>query len=116
MERLRYDTGASNVQLLNLANANFRMMTFRSGAGDYVLDFGGDLKRDSLVHLESGMSNVRVVVPVGTRATLTFTGGLASVDAGGEWQQDGDQYFMEGEGPTLVIEVDMSAGNLDLRN
>ncbi len=116
MDRLRYDTGASNVTLKNLANANFQMLTFRSGAGDYVLDFGGKLKRDSFAHLESGMSSLRVVVPVGTKAVLTFTGGLASVDAGGEWQKDGDQYFMAGEGPTLVIEVDMSAGNLELRN
>jgi hypothetical protein len=116
MERLRYDTGASNVSLKNLANANFKMMTFRSGAGDYLLDFNGELKRDSQVHLESGMSNVKVVVPAGTNVTLTFTGGLASVDAHGEWQQDGDQYYMKGDGPTLLIEVDMSAGNLDLRN
>ncbi len=116
MDRLRYDTGASSVKFKNLANANFQMMTFRSGAGDYLLDFGGALRRDSLVHLESGMSNVRVVVPVGTKATVTFSGGLASVDASGEWQQDGNQYFLQGEGPTLVIEVDMSAGSLELRN
>jgi hypothetical protein len=116
MERLRYDTGASNVSLKNLANANFQMMTFRSGAGEYLLDFGGELKRDSLVHLESGMSNVRLVVPAGTNATLTFTGGLASVNPGGEWQRDGDQYFLQGKGPSLIIEVDMSAGTLDLRN
>ena len=116
MDRLRYDTGASNVKLVNLANANVTMMTFRSGAGEYLLDFGGDLKRDCLVHLESGMSSVRIVVPEGTRAILTVNQSLAAIDMDGKWQKDGDQYFLDGEGPTIVIEVDMSAGSLELRN
>jgi hypothetical protein len=116
MDRLRYDTGASNVKLENLANANAKMLTFRSGAGEYLLDFHGELKRDCLVHLESGMSSVRLVVPEGTRAILTMNQSLAAIDMDGKWQKDGDQYFMDGEGPTLVIEVDMSAGNLELRN
>ena len=116
MDRLRYDTGASNVKLVNLANANVTMMTFRSGAGEYLLDFGGELKRDCLVHLESGMSSVRIVVPEGTRAILTVNQSLAAIDMDGKWQKDGDQYFLDGEGPTIVIEVDMSAGSLELRN
>jgi hypothetical protein len=41
MEMLRYITGASSVKLSGLANANFTSMIFRSGAGDYTLDFSG---------------------------------------------------------------------------
>jgi hypothetical protein len=41
MDTLRYDTGASRASLSGLANANFREMDFRSGAGEYRLDFSG---------------------------------------------------------------------------
>jgi hypothetical protein len=49
MDVLRYDTGASQATLTGLANANFREMEFRSGAGDYRLDFSGELKQDAEV-------------------------------------------------------------------
>ncbi|MBP1702672.1 MAG: hypothetical protein H6Q38_1779, partial [Chloroflexi bacterium] len=39
MSSFRYNTGASKVRLSGLANANFSSMLFRSGAGDYRLDF-----------------------------------------------------------------------------
>ena len=43
MTVLRYETGASKVTMSGLANANFSTMIFDSGAGDYSLDFSGDL-------------------------------------------------------------------------
>ncbi len=47
METFRYVTGASNLEMTGLANANFESMTFRGGAGDFKLDFSGQLKRDT---------------------------------------------------------------------
>ena len=41
MTILRYETGASNVRLNGLANANFGTLDFSGGAGDYTLDFSG---------------------------------------------------------------------------
>ncbi len=58
METLRYVTGASSVKLSGLANANFTSMIFRSGAGDYTLDFSGELQRDAVVTVESGFSQL----------------------------------------------------------
>ena len=49
MSVLRYETGASNVEMSGLANANFNTLTFQSGAGDYTLDFSGQLQRDATV-------------------------------------------------------------------
>jgi len=43
MSVLRYETGASNVELSGLANANFATMFFNGGAGNYTLDFSGEL-------------------------------------------------------------------------
>jgi hypothetical protein len=115
MEFLRYTTGASNVRLTGLANANFTSMVFRSGAGDYTLDFSGELQRDAVVTIESGISRVVVIVPEGMNAEVNFTGGLSSVDVDGDWQRSGDEYTLAGEGPRLTINIDMGAGSLELK-
>lgn len=115
METLRYQTGASNIRLSRLANANFASMVFRSGAGNYTLDFSGELKRDARVEIESGISQVTLIVPEGVSARVTFEGGLSNVEAGGGWQKSGNEYVLGGSGPTLTINVDMGAGNLVLR-
>lgn len=115
MESLRYQTGASNVRLTGLANANFTSMTFRSGAGDYTLDFSGQLQRDAEVTIESGISQVTLVVPEGFSARVLFEGGLSNVETHGAWQKSGAEYVLNGSGPTLTFTVDMGAGNLVLR-
>ncbi len=115
MDILRYQTGASNVRLSDLANANFRAMVFRGGAGDYTLDFSGELQRDASVTIESGISQVVIIVPEGTAAQVYFKGGLANVKARGQWEKSGNAYELEGSGPKLTITVDMGAGNLELR-
>lgn len=116
MDVFEYTTGASNVTLEGLGNANLKTMTFRSGAGSYRLDFSGDLKQDAEVHIESGISSVVVVVPEGVQAEVTFEGGMANVDYYGEWERVGDRYVQKGEGPLISIVVKMGAGNLELRN
>jgi hypothetical protein len=115
MRSLRYSTGASNVELTGLANANFGLMNFRSGAGNYTLDFSGDLQRDANVVIESGISQVTIVVPRGTSAIVTLRGGLMDVDMSGAWENHGSTYILTGEGPMLNIEVEMGAGSLRLR-
>lgn len=116
MSSLRYETGASTVELLNLANANFASMNFRSGAGTYTLDFGGTLQRDADVDVESGLSTLTIVVPEGTAAVVEISGGLSSVNASGAWEtRDSARFELEGQGPVLRIDVTMGAGTVNLR-
>jgi len=115
MSRLSYITGASNIRLSGLANANFATMVFRCGAGDYTLNFSGELKRDGEVNVESGISHLVIIVPEGVSARVFFRGGLTDIDASGSWRKTGDVYVLEGSGPELIINVDMGAGNLELR-
>ena len=116
MSSLRYETGASTVELLNLANANFASMNFRSGAGTYTLDFGGTLQRDADVDVESGLSTLTIVVPQGTAAEVEVSGGLSSVNASGAWEtRDSARYKLEGQGPVLRIDITMGAGTVNLR-
>lgn len=115
MSTFRYQTGASTVNLSGLANANFSSFIFRSGAGDYTLDFSGNLQRDAAVTVESGISRVVIIVPKGVSARVIFKGGMSSINASGGWQKSSGSYVMEGNGPTLTINVDMGAGSLELR-
>jgi hypothetical protein len=114
---LDYTTGASKVTLTNLANANFSTLVFESGAGNYTLDFSGELQRDANVKIDSGLSTVRIIVPEDMNVKLIFDGGLTNVSPRGNWEQlDNGSYFQAGEGPTLTITVNMGAGNLELLN
>ena len=116
MDTFNYTTGASSVKLNDLANAHFAQMNFRSGAGDYRLDFSGDLLFDTNVSIESGLSSVTIVVPVGVSAHVNFEGGLTNVQPEGQWVKNGNEYSQPGSGPVLTISVKMGAGNLKLQN
>jgi hypothetical protein len=115
MSSLRYETGASTVKMLNLANANFATMTFRSGAGTYTLDFGGTLRRDAQVNVESGLSTLTIVVPEGTAAEVEISGAMSSVTTHGAWvTQDSTRYRVEGQGPRIQMDISMGAGTVIL--
>jgi len=115
MKELRYETGASQVELTGLANANFENMTFRGGAGDYTLDFSGELQQDANVNVDAGISALTIVVPEGTNVSVFVNGGLNDVNRSGSWNKQNDEYSMSGSGPSLMIDVTMSAGSLNLR-
>jgi hypothetical protein len=85
MQHLIYKTGASQVDLLGLANANVSDITFESGAGSYTLDFTGDLQKDIHVNIASGMSDIKIIVPADIHAVVTLTRGLSNIDASGTW-------------------------------
>jgi hypothetical protein len=114
MSTFRYETGASDVKMSGLANANFSILDFSSGAGDYTLDFSGKLQRDASIKISSGLSNVIVVVPEGVNAVVTMGGGASNVSAGSTWSKSGDIYKQKGEGPTLTFVIDIGAGNVTL--
>ena len=112
MSILRYETGASDVKLRGLANANFSTLTFSGGAGNYTLDFSGELQRDAIVAIESGLGNLSLIIPDKVDAVVTVEGTALNVNPGSGWTQNGQQYTQKGQGPVLTILVKMAAGNL----
>ncbi len=112
MSLLRYETGASNVKLTGLANANFSTLTFSGGAGNYTLDFTGKLQRDAVVTISAGLGDLDLVIPKDVNATITVEGTALNVDHSSGWAQDGQKYTQKGQGPALTIVIKMSAGNL----
>lgn len=114
MSILRYETGASNVKMTGLANANFGTLIFNGGAGDYTLDFSGNLQRPATATIDSGLCNIMLVIPEGVHAVVTVESGAANVNAGAGWDKNGNVYTQNGEGPTLTILINIGAGNLTL--
>jgi len=116
MSFLRYETGASNVTMNGLANANFSSMTFECGAGNYSLDFSGQLARDANISIEAGLGNLTLVIPEGVSAVINVESGLSNITFPGGWAQTGNVYTQAGSGPTLTFVIEIGAGNLTVRH
>ncbi len=114
MSILRYETGASDVRLTGLANANFSTLAFSGGAGNYTLDFGGELQRDAVVTIEAGLGNLSLIVPEDMDAIVTVEGAAVNINHSSGWAQNGQKYSQNGSGSTLTIIVKMAAGNLSI--
>ena len=112
MSVLRYETGASNVKLAGLANANFSTLMFNGGAGSYTLDFIGKLTREGIVKIEAGAGDVQLIIPKDVNVKVTVESALASVNHSSGWTENGSEYTQKGTGPELTIIVKMAAGNL----
>jgi hypothetical protein len=116
VETFDFTTGASTVKLTGLANLNFGKMTFQSGVGSYTLDFGGKLKRSADVEIKTGVSNVTLVVPVGTSARITLNSAVSNTKTIGSWNSSGSTYTTgkEDAADKLNITIDMGLGQLTL--
>lgn len=114
MNLFHYETGASNVTITGLANANFTHMDFFGGAGNYRLDFSGQLMRPASVTIEAGVSNLTLVIPEGLPVQLTVESALATVNHPSGWTKNGGIYTQSGDGPQLIILVEIGAGNLTI--
>ena len=112
MSILQYTTGASDIKLSGLANANFSTMSFSGGAGNFTLDFSGDLQKDGVVTIDSGFGNVSLIIPKDVNAKVTVDSAAVNINHGSSWTKNGKDYTQEGRGPTLTFIVKMAAGNL----
>jgi len=114
MQQLVYKTGASTVSITGLGYANVAAMSFEGGAGSYTLDFSGKLQQESNVHISSGVSNFKVIVPSTTACKVILTGAMNSVNEQGAWTVNDKTYSLPGQGPLLTITVELGVGSLEL--
>jgi hypothetical protein len=114
MSVFRYETGASNVELTGLANANFETLFFNGGAGDYTLDFSGELGQEVTARVETGFGDLTLVIPEDLDARVTVEGAAINVTHSPGWGQNNSTYTQDGSGPTLTIIVKMGAGNVTI--
>jgi hypothetical protein len=118
LETLSYETGASTVTLGGLADANFKKLQFKGGAGSFTFDFSGELRTSGSVTIDSGASSVHIIVPGGTAAKVVLKGKLTDVSQEGTWTAVDKSYSTPGAassgGKLLTITVNMDVGSLTL--
>lgn len=72
LKNVNIKTGASTINILGLANANFDKMNFTGGAGSYTFDFSGDLTKKSKVNINVGAAKIVLKIPsaIGTKIII----------------------------------------------
>ena len=116
MSSFQYSSGASEIEIFGLANANADTFIFEAGPGSYTLDFSGELQKDMDVKINFGLGDVKIIVPKGVPAYVIVDGGLNNVELKGTWNVSGNEYSLSGSGPQLNFDVNMGIGNLQLIN
>jgi hypothetical protein len=116
MQSFRYETGASSIALSNLANTNANTIIFQGGAGNFELDFSGELQDDINVFVETGLSTLTISIPENINAEISLEDRLTNISTRGNWEVVNHHYSLKGEGPTISISIEMSAGNLVLES
>jgi hypothetical protein len=91
-------------------------MSFEGGAGNYTFDFSGDLQQDANVTIDTGLSDLEILVPTGVSAVVDVDSGLSQVDTVGTWSKEGSSYVSDGSGRKLTIVIKMGTGSLRLVN
>ena len=71
MNKMMLNTDAGSVLIQNIANANAAEVRMKGDATNCRLDFGGELKRNTFIHIGMVNCNVAVSIPMSTAAKIT---------------------------------------------
>jgi Domain of unknown function (DUF4342) len=119
MSVLDVSSGASSLELRNLANANLAALNIEGGAASYRLDFSGTLRRDAQVRVTTGVSSVEILVPASTAAKISSEATMGSVNTGDGFMRMEGGYWtkaaVDGKTPVLSVRTSVTLGSLQLR-
>jgi len=95
INNINIETGLSKFKAYGLGNANFERLKFQGGVGSYVLDFSGDLKKESDVDIEVGLGALTIYIPdeIGTKIYYEKNW-ISSIDLPDDFkEEEEDNYF-----------------------
>lgn len=110
--------GAGDLNVRDLANANFAEMVVEGGAAAYRFHFGGALRRNAHARIQAGVCSVQLAIPRSLAAKVTtesVIGGLAVGD--GFTKREGAFWSgaaIAGAEPVLTVQVSVALGSLNL--
>lgn len=120
MSLLRITSGASDMEIRGLANANCAELSLEGGASRYVLDFGGSLGRDMHAQIKVGAAAVEVYIPKDTPVKIAHESFLGGVDVADGFTHKEGAYWSEaaltGKTPLLNLHVNLALGSLKVVN
>jgi hypothetical protein len=113
-------SGASSIEVRNLANANAGELKAEGGAVAYKVDFGGTLRKAMNVRATAAMSSVELIIPSSIPARITSQAIMGGVNVGdGYTRRDGaflTQAALADLQPEVTIQVSLTMGGLTLRS
>ncbi len=71
--------GANTVKARGLSNGNFELLNFDGGAGKYLFDFSGTLKRSGEVRLKCGASLMDLIIPDNIPAQINLSSTMTNM-------------------------------------
>jgi hypothetical protein len=71
MKRMRLTADTGPVQIENMENANATNIRLNGDSTHYQLNFNGELKRNTTLHIGMSVSNVQISIPSGTAVKIT---------------------------------------------
>ncbi len=114
MDSFTFSSGAADVELINLTNANFRQMDFNGGLGSYKFDFGGDLQQDATVNIKGGAGKFSITVPADLNIEIRLKEGVSNVTSLGDWAMSDNAYKTDMPGNKLTVNIEIGIGQLEL--
>ena len=112
--------GGVAMDLRNLANANAAALVVSGGAGQYRLDFGGTLRRDADVRLNTGVASVELRLPAATPARVRTESVLGAMDVGDGFVTRDGAYWNDagaaGRTPLVSVTINSVLGAVSLRS
>jgi hypothetical protein len=118
MDKLSISSGASSIEVRNLANTNASHLSIEGGAASYNLDFGGTLRQALDVKVSAAISSVDLIIPTSVPARITYQPIMGGVDIGNGYLKKEGAFWTEAAVanllPLLNIHVTLTMGSLNL--
>ncbi|MBX3070913.1 MAG: hypothetical protein KF883_10480 [Thermomicrobiales bacterium] len=109
MTRFTVSSGAASVELRNLANANAAEIAITGAAAAMLIDFCGELRRDTVARINSGMADLKISAPKETAVKIVAKTTLGQMKVGDGFMTKEGAYWSEaavkGETPVLTIDL-----------
>ncbi len=119
-DKITIDAGATDLEMKNLGNANFRRMKFDGGVGSFKLDFSGDYKLKSRVSISIGIGEATIYIPAGLPVRIDADEGfLSSLDFDNSGELEIDDGHCESDNFRdseygLDLEIDVGLGAIEI--
>ncbi len=117
-EEMELTVGAAEFSAIGLGNSRCQHIEFHGGAGEFVLDFSGDLAEQSFtdVGVRMGLATLELRLPSSVGVAIELTRFLAGFDSSGLEKRGSLYYSANYETADTQLRIDINAivGSIDL--
>lgn len=117
IRHITIQSGVGEVEAKGLSNLNFRKLTVNNGIGQITLDFSGKAEGHKAVTIETGVGEIKVLIPAGVGVMVRDDSGFFSnLSVPKNYTQEEETYYSPNyETAKATIEFDVSTGIGEIR-